>query len=480
MAQDNCVQSKPLTFGPCLHGPKQNIKIAVFNYCRRAICEDRHRASVIVLYLRVLQKRTTMDSSTGNIFTRRWEFSRASLILLLLCNLMYSCKKEDPHPSATATLADPQPVVKTNSQKVYVAYQAWFEDKNTSDDGNWGSHWTMASRDPNIIVAGKRQIASFFYPLIGPYGSSDQDVLDYHLLLMKYAGIDGVIVDWYGTHNVYDYPKGKGNADALVRRVPKAGLQFAITYEDATLKNVESIEQIANIPAARQDFKYLEDNYFNQSNYIRINEQPLMLCFGPQVLQSGDAWQQAFSELKTKPRLLSLEYQSVATGSAGSGEFAWVSSINPTHLQAFYMDRVPQLATAFAAAYPGFKDYYAQGGWGNNYPELAHNGTATLRSTLELAKANSSLPVQLITWNDFGEGTMLEPTLEFEFSLLETVQTYTGVKYTVSELQLIYKWFTLRKKYKGNAHVEQQLDDAYNDLVSLKVDDASEIISSIQ
>src|ERR1700744_4745841 len=131
------------------------------------------------------------------------------------------------------TTSGPQPVVKTNSTKVYAHYLPWFETPATSSDGKWGQHWTMANENPDIIGAdGRRQIASYFYPMTGPYASSDRDIIDYQLLLMKYSGIDGVIVDWNGTHNVYDYPLIKRNTDSLFKRIPGAGLQFSICYED--------------------------------------------------------------------------------------------------------------------------------------------------------------------------------------------------------------------------------------------------------
>ena len=68
------------------------------------------------------------------------------------------------------------------------------------DAGDAGRHELGLSladvnnRNPNIVDAtGKRQIASHYYPKIGPYASSDPDVIEYHLLLMKYAGVDGVL-----------------------------------------------------------------------------------------------------------------------------------------------------------------------------------------------------------------------------------------------------------------------------------------------
>ena len=75
---------------------------------------------------------------------------------------------------------------------------------------------------------------------------------------------------------------------------------------------------------------------------------------------------------------------------------------------------------------------------------------------------------------------MIEPTLEFNFSFLETIQQYRGVTYSKAELELIYKWYTLRKKYKGNSTVEQKLSQAYYYLVSLDVAGATSIISAIQ
>jgi hypothetical protein len=167
----------------------------------------------------------------------------------------------------------------------------------------------------------------------------------------------------------------------------------------------------------------------------------------------------------------------------GSGEFAWVYSDYLNGLQNFYQNRAPALATAFAAAYLGFKDFYSSGGWGSTLFVLDHNGTNTLQNTLTLAKNSNLSNLQLITWNDFGEGTgegtMIEPTLDFNYSFLETIQQYTGVTYTKTELELIYKWYTLRKKYPGNNNVQQKLSQAYYYLVSLDVANATTIISGI-
>src|SRR6202040_2145735 len=97
-----------------------------------------------------------------------------------------------------AAAAEPAP------KPMMVHYMPWFVAKPFS--GSWGWHWTMNHFNPDQINAsGNRQIASWYYPLIGPYDSADPVVLEYHVLLMKLAGVDGVIVDWYGNDSYADY-----------------------------------------------------------------------------------------------------------------------------------------------------------------------------------------------------------------------------------------------------------------------------------
>lgn len=359
-------------------------------------------------------------------------------------------------------------------------YMPWFDDKETSGNGKWGMHWTMVTKNPDIIINGKRQIASFFYPLIGTYASSDPDLLQYHLLLMKYAGIDGVIVDWYGVHPVADYPLVKRNTDSLFNQTIPAGLEFAICYEDATLKKVTTTLNMDTIEAAKADMDYMQAAYFTSSNYVKINNRPVLLCFGPQVMKKAFYWEGAFADVNPKPCFLPLAFQGQVLGGVSTGEFAWVSPDRINGLDNFYKNRAPYLNVAFAAAFPGFKDYGHLGGWGDQRVELEHNGTSTLLYSLEQAKLSNLPYVQLETWNDFGEGTMIEPTFEYGYSYLEEIQKYVGVKYTQKELALIYTWYTLKKKYISNVEISKRLMRAYYYLVSLDTEKAIRIINEIE
>jgi len=395
----------------------------------------------------------------------------------------YGCSKDEDKPDGPDNGnpdTGPVPVEKTNPMKIYVHYMPWFETPATNN-GSWGQHWTMSTRNPEIVDEnGIREIASYYYPVIGPYASSDKDVIEYHLLMMKYAGIDGLIIDWYGSFDVYDFPLNKRNTEAVIDMMDQVGLTFALTYEDWTLNSI--VDQGAStgvIEAAKEDMEYVERNYFNLDSYTEINNKPLLTVFGPQVLQEPSQWTEVLSGISKDPALLSLWYELSDLGSNGSGEFAWVYEDN-THCENFYKSRVSTLDIAIGGAYPGFRDYYQDGGWGDGQGWIIdHNEGATFEITLNLAQEAQIEYLQIITWNDFGEGTMIEPTLEFGFQYLENLQSFSGTPYSLDELEYILKQYQLRKSSKGNSSAQNALDHSFDLLRQLKTDEAKSLLDSL-
>jgi hypothetical protein len=348
-------------------------------------------------------------------------FKPVLIIIIGLCTF-FSCEKNTtPKPEEIKLVKyAPVDVVKSNPMHIYVHYMPWFEDKNSSQNGNWGSHWTMATRNPDIIdTDGKREIASHFYPLIGPYASGNPDVIEYHLLLMKYSGIEGILIDWYGSSDVNDYGSIRQNSEKLIAKIKETGLKFAIVYEDRTISPVVQSTGTERIEAAQNDMLYLESNYFNNPDYIKINNKPLFMVFGPEEFHTPDEWSEIFSAFTTEPLFLILNGKSSQTKPSSSGEYIWVdngsldSKYNTKNNFPYFM----------GGAYPGFEDYYKEGGWGAGFTwHIDHNNGETFVANLQKAKNYQVDYLQLITWNDFGEGTMIEPTKELEYTILEKVQ----------------------------------------------------------
>src|SRR5258708_28605110 len=101
------------------------------------------------------------------------------LVLLCLLMALCSCKKNNGTKNSNTppvvdgdTLYPPKPVLKSNTKMVFAHMMPWFETKATNN-GAWGIHWKMNTQNPDIIDSnGQREIASHYYPLIGPYASS--------------------------------------------------------------------------------------------------------------------------------------------------------------------------------------------------------------------------------------------------------------------------------------------------------------------
>lgn len=402
----------------------------------------------------------------------------AFLIMLLLINC--SEKGTAAGDDFELVLYDAVDVSKSNNTRLYMHYMPWFESKEIN--GAWGIHWTMANQNPDIVDnEGRRQIASHLYPLIGPYASKDKDVIEYHLLLMKLAGIDGLLIDWYGSFDIRDYGRNRINSEALIDRLDETGLSFAVVYEEYTAEHVAGQGQAETaIAAARADLNYLQTHYFNSDLYIQQANEPLLLTFGPRYFQTENDWTQIFSEIDPKPHFLTLWYESSEAGANGNGEFAWVYRNNMADLDNFYDNRAPVLQTAMGSAYPGFYDFYEEGGWGDQIGwQISYNGTATLSATLERAGLANTAALQLVTWNDFGEGTTLEPTVEFGFSFLETIQQFSGVAYNLSDLELVHQLYQYRKQYAQDVERQLKLDQVFYYLVSLQLDKAAKLMADI-
>jgi len=406
------------------------------------------------------------------------------LLLIMLMNIILCCTDKATDPPEDEFIVvnySPADASKSNNTKVYMHYMPWFESKEIN--GDWGIHWTMSTQNPDIVDNdGRRQIASHFYPLIGPYSSMDKDVIEYHLLLMKLSGIDGLLIDWYGSYNVNDYMQNSVNTEAVIDMLDETGLTFGIVYEEYTAEKVANQNQASSpIEAAKADLKYMHDNYFSNQQYIQIDNTPLLLTFGPRYFQTENEWTQIFSGITPKPVFLTLWNQSGDAGSNADGEFAWVYRFNMFDLNSFYDYRVPKFQTSIGSAYHGFYAFYEEGGWGDQIGwTISYNENGTLSSTLERA-AEAGIPlIQLVTWNDFGEGTMLEPTVEFGYTFLETIQQFTGVTYNKSELEMVFRLYHYRKEYKDDEKRQLKLDQVFYYLVSLQVSKAGELLDIIE
>lgn len=339
-------------------------------------------------------------------------------------------------------------------------YMPWFVAKPFST--LWGWHWTMNSFKPDEIRGSVRNIASRYYPLIGPYDSGDPNVIEYHLLLMKLAGIDGVIVDWYGLSDLYDYPLIQRNTQALFAPAAKLGLKIGICYEDQTITNLVKagkLTEAERVPRAKSEIDWLRKNWFNRPNYLTLSGKPVLLSFGAGNLTDAE-WEQALPASDTSIVYLS-EHRRRANA---AGAFDWpIPQRGMTAVDTFYQEN-GNGRVVMPVAFPRFDDVYKEGKAQEGYPQIPDEQGRTFTTTLERALKSRAPLIQLATWNDWGEGTNLEPSREFPYRDLEAVQrlrqryTPSGFRATPDDLRLPLRLYTLRQKQTRQPRLKAELD----------------------
>lgn len=379
-----------------------------------------------------------------------------------------------------------------------VHYMPWFVTKPYS--GSWGWHWTMNHFNPDTLNAsGERNIASWYYPLIGPYDSDDPVVLEYHVLLMKLGGVDGVIVDWYGMDNYLDYGVNEQRTAALYPWIAKAGLKFSLCYEDATIQQEVTggfITASGAVTHAQQTMLFAETNFFAGAAFLRWSNQPVLLNFGPQYFKANSQWQSIFSVLDATNQPAFFTEDSRLP--VGAGAFDWppmyLSQTNNGTLTTTALESYLSGFQASAAGWPGFissafprfHDIYAQAGVSASYGYLDDQSGNTLRETLGQAMINGSALVQVVTWNDFGEGTIVEPTVDFGFRDLGIIQDYrrqfldSTFPYHTNDLTLPLRLYNMRRSYSGSLLAGAEMDRIFTNIVSGNLTTASLQLSGLE
>ena len=205
----------------------------------------------------------------------------------------------------------------------------------------------------------------------------------------------------------------------------------------------------------------------------------MFLNFGPQYFKNNSQWQSIFSVLDpTNQPAFFTEDNKLPVG-AGAFDWPpmWLSQngvLSSGQLES-YLSSFQQTAASWPAfissAFPRFHDIYAQAGVGASYGYLDDSNGDTLRATLGRAFTNASAIVQVVTWNDYGEGTIVEPTADYGYRDLGILQDFrrqyldSSFAWQTNDLTLASRVYNMRRQFSGNALVSAELDRVFTNLV---------------
>jgi len=230
-------------------------------------------------------------------------------------------------------------------------------------------------------------------------------------------GIAGAIADWHGLANT-----SSEAAIQLLKKEAEASsgqFQFAIMEDKGALGSAAVNNGCDVTDQLISDLTYVASQYESSPAYIRINDRPVVYFFDVDAYYID--WPRVLSSVPGNPLVL-LRGTSGFTKTTADGGYSWVSiqQNNPFDPELSLQDSFFQAAQgvsqriAIGTAFKGFNDTLAA--WGTNRVIDQNCGQTWLQSFSEIGKFYSSgnqLPgVQIATWNDYEEGTSIEPGID--------------------------------------------------------------------
>jgi hypothetical protein len=296
---------------------------------------------------------------------------------------------------------------------VAVFYYPWY--RNPAVDGEWVG-WDFPGRNYPPL-----DIASDYYPLLGPYSTSDKNIVSQHFAWLREAGVGVVIVSWWGQGSKEDQV-----VPVLLEVGKHYGIQVAFQIENYTnVTGTRTADQLV------RDVEYIYTRYGDKAAFYRTTassswspndeHKGLFFLYAPSLpgqpspgTQTVDApyWQSAIDTIHAMPQR--------GLVMACATESSWVDG---GHFDGLY-----NYITLHADQGAGFS--WAQGipmgAWyvpsvmpGNSarrigYPEdtyVSRRDGATYLEQWEAALETGVEPelVTITSFNEWSEGTQIEP-----------------------------------------------------------------------
>jgi hypothetical protein len=240
------------------------------------------------------------------------------------------------------------------------------------------------------------------------YSSTDAQQVHRQINDMISRGIDGVVVDWYGPGNAIDQATQLVMAEA--EKHP--GFAFAIMVDQGAIQ-WDSCSGCTPQQALISQLQYIEQTYVPSKAYMRQQGRPVITNFNIDNSYTID-WTAVNAALSTSPVFL-FQNNPGFTHVLSKGSYSWVmpttNDYGMSYLSSFYNTGIPiDTEQTLGAAYKGFNDSLAS--WGSNRVMEQRCGQTWLATFSAIKRLyNSGNPLaslQLVTWNDYEEGTEIE------------------------------------------------------------------------
>jgi hypothetical protein len=234
------------------------------------------------------------------------------------------------------------------------------------------------------------------------YNSNDATQVKKQVDDMISRGIQGVIIPWYGATK----PIQSGATSKLLQEAASRSPLFEFAIMETTGSGCSG-----NTQCVINDMVYFANNFYNSPAYMRRSGRPVVFFFSG--LGTID-WNQVRTSAPGNPLFI---FEDGFTHAQTDGAFAWdhPAQTVPQNLDYFYgQAQSHRSEIPVGAGYKGFDDRYAT--WGSNRFLDQACGQTWLESFAVAGSYWSSSDqlanLQLVTWNDYDEGTEVESGID--------------------------------------------------------------------
>ena len=254
------------------------------------------------------------------------------------------------------------------------------------------------------------------------YVSSDTLQVQNQVNDMVSRSLDGAIIDWYGRgeSNSHFISYDQASQQLMHQAELHPGFRFAIMHDAVSLKNCAATVGCDVTQTLIDDLNYANVTYLGSPAYLQSGGRPVFYFFGHELYTID--WTRVRAGVAGNPMFI-FENPSGFSQAQSSGGYAWVqpSTVTATNPMAInYLDSYYKTALSLPAlysngtAYKGFNDTLAAWGTGRIIDQQC--GQTWLKSMAEVGKyystTNQMLGIQLVTWNDYEEGTEIESGID--------------------------------------------------------------------
>lgn len=326
------------------------------------------------------------------------------------------------------------PELTPGSEKLVLAFHYPWYGARDGPDGGW-IHWG----EPD----GESIPSSAHYPLLGPYDSLDPAIIEAQIRLAQGAGIDGFIVSWWGP--------GAREEEAfalLLEQAEELGFRATIYFESV---RPADWPVLTSLDVARE-LEYLLEAYGGSDAFLRLWGKPVVFVYNAEAHGRGPGfWGEARSILEDRwgEVILIGDYRAEEFDGVFDGAHAYIE-LDPGEASRAFERYSARSVAAPGTGFDGIMAAIEDSGrlvltrrvsCGTVVPGyddrevrdpgiiVGRRGGATYDEYWDMAEEADVDWVLITSWNEWHEGTEIEPSLEHGFdALAQTGERAAGFK----------------------------------------------------